>query len=377
MKLDGACLRVLWHRARRVLLLSLLWALGVAAFELSGMPWQRLGAPALLQFTFDTVSRWTFVGVLVIAYGSYAVPRWSTTRVLLGHAALAPIWAAAHDQIRQLTAWSRADPALDASYAYLLWSILFYGVMFIASWTAVERGHTTRRLLASAEIARRRGEAELGRARLLALRGQVDPALVLDVMGQVQQRYRADPAAGDRLLDVLVAFLRGAMPAVRSGRSTLQGELALARASTALMRELDPHRAVWQLQVPERLPDLPFPPLLLLPVLEQLGAAAAAGAEPRLQVTADDDAVRLEFVVPGTAPALDASLAFRLRVGLQTLRGDAWSLASHAAGTGAQLVLVLPLTRHPVTPPARSADGIPPTHSGGPRWTMHPVTSTT
>lgn len=345
-----------WPRVRRLVLLGLLWAVGVATFELTGLPWARLDATSLLLFGLEIVVGWFLVGLFVVGYTDATVGRWPASAVLLGYLAVAPAGAFIYYVFSRTVLGNRiAQLELRAPYGHLFWMLLFYGALFVAWSLAAERADATRRLLAEAEIARRRGEAELGRARLLALRGQVDPALVLDVMAAVQRRYRDDPAAGDRLLDQLVAFLRCAMPAVRSGASTLEAEVALVRAWAALQRERDPGAAVWQIDVPEPLPPLAFPPLLLLPLLEQLGAGG--GRPPCLRVVFDAAAARLDIDAPPGAAAPDAALVYRLRVGLQAVCGETWTLVLHgarpAAGPGLSLSVRLPPPEPP--DPARGA----------------------
>lgn len=364
-------------RAARRALLALLWGVGVSAFEISGLPWPSTGAEVLLRFVFDTALVWSAIGLLVVAYGSFAIPRWPAVGVLAGHLALAPFVAWIFHLLMTSGAVIRLHYVGErASYGYLLWTVLVYGSLFIVWWIAAERAEATRRLLADAQLARRRGEAELDQARLLALRGRVDPAMVLDVMADVQRRYRDDPAAGDRLLDLLVAFLRCAMPAVRSGTSTLAGEVALVRAWSALMRERDPQRAAWQVLAPESLPDLSFPPLLLLPILEQLGGGAPR-AVLLLRVALVGDAATLEVHAHADAPDPAESLVFRLRVGLQAAHGTRWTLALRdaAAADGARLAVTIPLHDPPAG--ATAPGDLSTTRPGGAPWTMTPAMTTT
>lgn len=365
-------------RAARRILLALLWGVGVAAFEISGLPWPRTGAEVLLHFVTDTALVWSVIGLLVVTYGAFAIPRWPAIGVLAGYLALAPLAAWTFHLLMTDGLVTRLHYVGErASYGYLLWTVLVYGTLFIAWWIAAERAAGTRRLLADAQLARRRGEAELDQARLLALRGQVDPALVLDVMADVQQRYRDDPAAGDRLLDLLVAFLRCAMPAVRSGTSTLASEVALVRAWSALTRERDPQRAAWQVLAPESLPDLAFPPLLLLPILEQLGRGASPQAPLLLRVALAGDAANLEVHAPAAAPAPGDSFVFRLRVGLQAAHGKRWTLAwpDTATPQGVRLAVTIPLHGDAVDAAARA--DLQPAHSGGVPWTITPAMTTT
>ena len=91
-----------------------------------------------------------------------------------------------------------------------------------------------RSLLHANAVARNRTQAILDEARLQALQRQVDPALLLSSMGELEKRYRNEPDGAERLLETLVEFLRCAMPGLREPVSTVDTELRLARAYVRL-----------------------------------------------------------------------------------------------------------------------------------------------
>jgi hypothetical protein len=170
----------------------------------------------------------------------------------------------------------------QASFAHHLWTSLFFGLLVVTARLGMERVERTRRLLAAAELARSGAETDAAAAQLQALRGQVDPALMLRVMTEVQQRYTRDPAHADRLLDALVTFLRAAMPAVRSGASSLAAEMAVLQAYATLVSRLDAGRPVPRLAVEGVPPEAAFPPLELLMLIDKL--ARATGSAPLVRV---------------------------------------------------------------------------------------------
>ncbi len=143
-------------------------------------------------------------------------------------------------------------------FIYNVWVCLFYGGLFMPGFVLVIRAERTRSLLGNAEIARSQTDTVLSQTQLQALRGQVDPDLLLRVMAEVQRRYAQDPAAAERLLDQLINFLRSAMPGVRSGRSTLAAELAIVQSYVQLWAELDPQRAGWRWTSTRRCLTWPF-----------------------------------------------------------------------------------------------------------------------
>jgi hypothetical protein len=73
------------------------------------------------------------------------------------------------------------------------------------------------RALADSEIERAEAQRSLLAAQLMAANAQVDPAFVLRTLDDVERAYVIDPERGDVLLDEFIAYLRNAIPRMRSG----------------------------------------------------------------------------------------------------------------------------------------------------------------
>lgn len=368
------------------------WRRGVAYAALLGLVMGALegaapaavaepGAAALR--VFGPIAGWVFGAALIVGATAWAVPRFSiralvpiTLAVVVVVTAIrvvTPIPVLGRDGLQWVDG---SYPSISASSWYLGWGLMLYSAMFVGASALAFRADRTRGLLAQAEIARGRSETLLAQAQLSGLQGVVDPAFVLRALGEMQRRYATDPAGADRLLDQLVAFLRLAMPAVRSGRSTLGAELALARSSISLCKTLDPQRADWVCEIDPRLDDLPFPPLLLLPLLDAL-AATAPGNGAAIRITAQPDGATavLELHGPAAPGWLPGALLHRLRVGLQALHGAEAGVtlaADRVAGAQAdQAALTITVPRATTTHPS------PPKPPGGNSpWTLTLATTT-
>ena len=234
--------------------------------------------------------------------------------------------------------------AVEPNYIHSIWHNLVDGGLFIAAYRLSAESERSRRLFAQAEIARQQSKAWLGAERVRALQGQIDPALLLRVMVELQRRYAHDGIGMQRLLDSLVSFLRAAMPGVRSGASTLSAEVLLARQYVQLRAELEPDRSSWRIRVDESIPDAPFPALLLLPVLDQLiGDGTAPGAELCVSQGSGQCRLILSHAAADRRPWLTPELRYRLQVGLRTLFGDAWTLTVREHPATPAFALTLPL----------------------------------
>jgi hypothetical protein len=330
---------------RRLVAYGLLWGLGVSAMGIADMPWADLTRSELMLLLTRLIPASCLQGLAlmlaVMALEHRRISAHWAVASLLGFTMASYgldwlIWKA-----WQLPAASAPAWAIQPMYFHTLWANLFYGALFIAIYRLSVAAERSRRLFAGAEIAREQTEALLGAERVRALKGQIDPALLLRVMTEVERRHPADPSGMARLLDRLVAFLRAAMPGVRSGTSTLAAEIALATEYSRLRTELDPGSPVWRIRTGPSIPDMPFPAMLLLPVLDRWIGSAASPAELHLTDSGRACVLRLCGGRSGNADWLPADLTYRLQVGLRTVFGDAWQLTI-GAPPGAALTISMP-----------------------------------
>jgi hypothetical protein len=367
------------QRWRNSLVLGTLWGVAVSAMEAVGLPVQGEGGSGFWPLVEWIVPGWCVVGVGIAALVEFAGARVErpipVAATVIGCAlAFSAIWSwlysfdAGRDRASGMFMLfpNGVDPV--AAYAYQTWIVLFYGGFYYVAWRLNHRAERTRELLGQASVARMRSETLLGEARLQLLRGHVEPGFLLRVITEVEQRYAHAASTADGLLARFVAFLRLAMPAVRSGQSTLAGELALARAYGELCADLESGRSRWTI-TGETPPDLQFPALLLLPLLDEIAAAAASPFAGTIRVTRDADGLVIGFggAALERSDWMSPDLLYRIRVALSTLHGDAWSLALNRTTDPGTPALVIVLRSPPAASEAsRVADAgsSPPTPEG-------------
>jgi len=341
---------------RRALGYGVLWAIVCSAMESFALPLGMLSLTDLLQFNLRAATEWFAIGIVLASALLVLEPRLTPAQLapaLLGFSLAATGGLALANELLL----APTSIAFGSNYLHAFWGCLCYGGVFIAVYRMSQRGERTRALLAQAEIARQRSEAALGAAQVQALQGQIDPAFLLRVMAEVERRYAAAPATVDHLLDPLIGFLRAAMPGVRSGTSTLAAEVLLAMRYAQLVAAFAPGGNVHAIRVDGTVPDLPFPPLLLLPVLDALGAAQGDGGTT-LQVVRHEGRCTLTLTRAGWSGndvRMPPELLYRLQVGLRTLFGDGWALALCADAGSPALTLTLPM------PSTGGAEPVPPT----------------
>jgi LytS/YehU family sensor histidine kinase len=238
-----------------------------------------------------------------------------------------------------------------------VWQSLAIGMMFALIGSALfllaERIHrldseVRQRRLTEAEQARRETEA-----RLKLLQAQIEPHFLFNTLANVGSLIDSDPPRARQLLDRLNDWLRIALARTRNEQASLGDELALLENWLETLAVRFGSRLVWQIDVDAALRRLPFPPMLLQPLLEN---AVKHGIEPKLgggrvRIVAWRDADRLHLEVnddggglkaaastPGQGTGLD-----NVRARLAALYGDAGrlTLATNAAG-GVTASLELP-----------------------------------
>jgi hypothetical protein len=124
-------------------------------------------------------------------------------------------------------------------------------------------------------------------AELKLMQAQVEPHFLFNTLASVQFLTETDPPRANLMLGHLLAYLRAALPQLRSDSSTLGQEIDLAQAYLSIMQMRMGSRLAFAIDVPADLRARRFPPMLLMSVVEN---AIKHGLEPR----AEGGTIRLE-----------------------------------------------------------------------------------
>jgi hypothetical protein len=99
----------------------------------------------------------------------------------------------------------------DALRVHFLWMGFAASVMFSWYYASRERALGSIRSVGEASRERHATIRRAGEARLRALRAQVDPDFLDSMLVRVDEAYRRESEAGDRLLDEFIDYLSGAL----------------------------------------------------------------------------------------------------------------------------------------------------------------------
>ena len=197
----------------------------------------------------------------------------------------------------------------------LLISLIFY-VKFkeARAAAALHRAEAERHLLSKQAI-----EAELK-----LMQAQVEPHFLFNTLASVQYLTETDPRQAGALLGHLIDYLRAALPQLRAHSTTLGREAELARAYLNILKMRIGARLTFAIDIPAELVSQPFPPNLLISLVEN---AIKHGIEPaadggRVDVAARRDGDAVVVTVSDTGRGLQdaASPASGGGVGLSNVR---------------------------------------------------------
>ena len=234
---------------------------------------------------------------------------------------------------------------LAAFFNGLLISLIFY-IKFreTRASAALHRAEAERHLLSKQAI-----EAELK-----LMQAQVEPHFLFNTLASVQYLTETDPKQASALLTHLIAYLRAALPELRASSTTLGKEAHLAEAYLNVLAMRKGPRLSFAVDIPPDLAQHPFPPNLLLSLVENsvkhgLEPAAAGG---RIDIRARRNGNALVIAVDDTGKGLPANGAtVQPGVGLSNVRDRLAALygtRAHfslepAREGGAHATLTLPL----------------------------------
>jgi len=127
-------------------------------------------------------------------------------------------------------------------------------------------------------LRQQKNEADL---RLTVLQAQVEPHFLFNTLASIHSLIRPDPTRAEATLEALVDHLRATLPKFRaeigSTHSTLAQQIEVCSSYLAVMKVRMGQRLRYTVDVPENLRVHPFPPLMLISLVEN---AVKHGVEP-------------------------------------------------------------------------------------------------
>lgn len=162
----------------------------------------------------------------------------------------------------------RNETGLLSLYLYIMWYALMTGLLAAAYFITWERAKQTASDLRQAQLDRQGLKQRMVESRLNVMKARVDPDFLFRMIGDVQRLYRSDVDAAEQRLEDFIEYLRAALPRARGGATTLGEEVRLATAYVRLHEESFDGRLDAIFDVDESLAEAQFPPMALLPLVD-------------------------------------------------------------------------------------------------------------
>jgi LytS/YehU family sensor histidine kinase len=197
-----------------------------------------------------------------------------------------------------------------------------------------------------AENDRERLARQQVQAELKVLQAQVEPHFLFNTLANVRHLVRSGSPDALIMLDHLVHYLRTAVPEMRSDSSTLGRETELARAYLEIIRMRMGGGLQVEIDVAEGLDRQPFPPLMLMTLIEN---AVKHGIAPlgkgRISVRASSDGGCLRVSVEDDGRGLAEPIGQGVGLGnvrerLRAIYGDAARLDLAGGGDGGTVAVI-------------------------------------
>jgi sensor histidine kinase YesM len=172
-------------------------------------------------------------------------------------------------------------------------------------------------------------EKEALEAKLKMLQAQIEPHFLFNTLSNVISLIDTQPARGKDMLLNLTSYLRTSLARTLSEAATLKQEMSMIRAYLDIQKIRMDERLHFTIDLPEPLGDLPFPPMLLQPLVEN---AVKHGLEPLIEggqivinVREENKVLRIEVMDTGFGlnPVNNAGVGLtNVRERLRLLYGD-------------------------------------------------------
>lgn len=138
----------------------------------------------------------------------------------------------------------------------------------------------SRHRIAAAEARAETLRRQAAETQLRLLESQLEPHMLFNTLANLRVLIGMDADRAQAMLDHLIAFLRATLAASQAERHALRDEFARLADYLALMQVRMGQRLRFEFDLPPEAADLPVPPLLLQPLVEN---AIKHGLEPHVE----------------------------------------------------------------------------------------------
>lgn len=165
-----------------------------------------------------------------------------------------------------------------------------------------ERKQVEQARLQEQEMRRLSAERQVVEAQLRILQAQIEPHFLFNTLANIVSLVDNEPAAAKQMLQYFTTYLRQSLQQSRKDSSTLGQEADLLKGYLSIFKLRLGPRLQFKIDIPEGLRELPVPPMLLQPLVEN---SIIHGIEPKVEggtitVAAERHETLLRLVISDT-----------------------------------------------------------------------------
>jgi sensor histidine kinase YesM len=192
------------------------------------------------------------------------------------------------------------------SFIQMLFVGILFGTMITYFFFSRERISQTEAQLQEEKIKRLTLEKRTLETNLKLLQAQIEPHFLFNTLSNILSLVESDPVRGKAMLEDLTRYLRSSLSRTRDRMTTLGQELDLVRAYLDIYKVRMGERLSYTIAVPETLREVPFPPMLVQPLVEN---AVKHGLERKVEggeilVRVEEDTACYRLIVADTGSGL-------------------------------------------------------------------------
>ena len=167
---------------------------------------------------------------------------------------------------------------------YSLFQMIILGLVFgtIISYFIFSRETitTTKTMVQEERIKRLISEKKAVESNLRLLQAQIEPHFLFNTLSNIVSLLETDLEKGKYMLEDLIHYLRTSLSKTRSETTTIGQEMEMIRSYMNIFKVRMGERLRYQVDVPDSIKDIPFPPMLIQPLVEN---AIKHGLEPKIE----------------------------------------------------------------------------------------------
>ena len=188
-------------------------------------------------------------------------------------------------------------------FQVIILAITFGGVAwyFFYSKARIRLGNE---VIQEEKIKRLSSEKETLEANLRLLQAQIEPHFLFNTLSNVLSLIDTNPTDGKSMLVDLIHYLRTSLSRTLPDQTTLDQEIDMIKAYLNIQKLRMGDRLHFRIELPDAVRQLPFPPMLLQPLVEN---AIKHGLEPKMEggeitikVAEKDDLIEIEVTDTGS-----------------------------------------------------------------------------